>query len=221
MLLDTLLETSAAHIRGAVIVAHPDDETLWAGGTILMYPHWDWFIFTLCRASDRDRSRRFHHVLGHLDARGKMADLDDGPAQNPLPGPEIERTILENLPRQHYEVILTHGPQGEYTDHRRHEEVSAAVLRLWCKGKISTDYMLMFAYEDGQRRYLPQCDPDAHIKTLLPTGVWQEKHHIVTDLYGFAADSWEAQTAPRQEAFWCFDSAEKMQEWFTGKGGLR
>jgi len=182
-LLDTLLETSAEHIRATVIVAHPDDEILWAGGIILMHPHWDWFILTLCRANDRDRSRRFHRVLGHLDAHGKMADLDDGPEQKPLHAPEIERTILEHLPRKDYEVILTHGPQGEYTDHRRHEEVSAAVLRLWRKGKISTDYMLMFAYEDSQRRYLPQCDPDADFKTSLPTDVWQEKYRSFPVIY--------------------------------------
>jgi LmbE family N-acetylglucosaminyl deacetylase len=24
----------------AIIVAHPDDETLWAGGTILNHPYW-------------------------------------------------------------------------------------------------------------------------------------------------------------------------------------
>jgi LmbE family N-acetylglucosaminyl deacetylase len=32
----------------AVIVAHPDDETLWAGGTILEHPSNDWFIVCLC-----------------------------------------------------------------------------------------------------------------------------------------------------------------------------
>ena len=25
-----------------MIVAHPDDETLWAGGTILKHPEWHW-----------------------------------------------------------------------------------------------------------------------------------------------------------------------------------
>jgi LmbE family N-acetylglucosaminyl deacetylase len=28
----------------AVIIAHPDDETLWAGGIILSHPSWLWFI---------------------------------------------------------------------------------------------------------------------------------------------------------------------------------
>ena len=42
----------------AVIVAHPDDETLWAGGTILSHPSWQWFIVCLCRGSDKDRGLR-------------------------------------------------------------------------------------------------------------------------------------------------------------------
>jgi LmbE family N-acetylglucosaminyl deacetylase len=30
----------------AIIVAHPDDETLWAGGTILNHPSWKCFIIS-------------------------------------------------------------------------------------------------------------------------------------------------------------------------------
>jgi LmbE family N-acetylglucosaminyl deacetylase len=42
--------------RAAVVVAHPDGETLWCGGYILS--HWDslWRIVTLCRAADPDRA---------------------------------------------------------------------------------------------------------------------------------------------------------------------
>ena len=47
----------------AVIVAHPDDETLWAGGTILSHPANNWFVVSLCRASDKDRSTRFYNTL--------------------------------------------------------------------------------------------------------------------------------------------------------------
>jgi LmbE family N-acetylglucosaminyl deacetylase len=43
----------------AVIVAHPDDETLWAGGTILSHPTWNCFIISLCSGSDPDRNPGF------------------------------------------------------------------------------------------------------------------------------------------------------------------
>jgi len=43
----------------AVIVAHPDDETLWAGGTILGHSSWECFVACLCRASDKERAEKF------------------------------------------------------------------------------------------------------------------------------------------------------------------
>jgi LmbE family N-acetylglucosaminyl deacetylase len=53
----------------AVIVAHPDDETLWAGGTILSHPSWHWFIVCLCRGSDKDRAPRFLRTMQVLGLR--------------------------------------------------------------------------------------------------------------------------------------------------------
>jgi len=79
---------SGAPLRAAVVVAHPDDETLWCGGYILAHPEFDWRIVTLCRASDPDRAPKFRMVLERLGAVGVMADLDDEPGQVPLP---IER----------------------------------------------------------------------------------------------------------------------------------
>ena len=58
-----------------IIVAHPDDETLWAGGTILNNPLWDCFIISLCRKNDADRAPKFYDVLKILKAKGIMGNL--------------------------------------------------------------------------------------------------------------------------------------------------
>ena len=79
--------------RAVVIVAHPDDETLWAGGTILLNRKYRWTVVTLCRRSDPDRAPKFFRVLARLGAEGKMGDLDDGPAQIPLRLQEVEAAI--------------------------------------------------------------------------------------------------------------------------------
>ena len=76
-------EMSGQTLRAAVVVAHPDDETLWCGGYILAHPEYDWRIVTLCRASDPDRAPKFRRVLEQLGAVGDMADSDDGPDQVP------------------------------------------------------------------------------------------------------------------------------------------
>jgi len=49
--------------RAAVVVAHPDDETLWCGGYILTHPEFLWRIVTLCRAVDPDRAPKFRRVV--------------------------------------------------------------------------------------------------------------------------------------------------------------
>ena len=119
----------------AVIVAHPDDESLWAGGTILEHPSNDWFIVCLCRGSDCDRTARFKNALKLLNAEGIMGDLDDGPNQEPLDEKEVEKEILRLLPEGHYDLIITHDSKGEYTKHLRHEEVNKAVVTLWHEKK--------------------------------------------------------------------------------------
>jgi LmbE family N-acetylglucosaminyl deacetylase len=203
----------------AVIVAHPDDETLWAGGTLLSHPLWDCFIISLCRGSDLDRAPKFHQALLQLDAKGEIGDLNDGPEQNPLPEKDIEEAILKLLPQKNYDLIITHNPNGEYTRHLRHEETSKAVIHLWDKGEITTDKLWTFAYEDGNKQYLPKAIESASLFTHLPPIIWQSKYKIITETYGFNKNSWEAQTTPKDEAFWRFNNSIEAERWLD-KGGI-
>ena len=194
--------------RAAAVVAHPDDETLWCGGYILAHPEYDWRVVTLCRASDPDRAPKFSRVLEQLGALGEMADLDDGPEQVPLPIEQIQATITRLLAGNSYSLILTHGPRGEYTRHRRHEECCRSVVELWQAGGVATNSLWLFAYEDGGHAYLPRVRDDADRRDRLAENIWIEKRRLITDVYGYGPESWEARATPREEGFWCFDSAE-------------
>lgn len=207
-----VIESSPA-LNAAVIVAHPDDETLWAGGSILMHQNYHWFVAAICRKNDPDRSSRFYHVLKKYGANGVMADLDDGPEQIPLRDQDIRGTILQMLPPLTYDLLLTHAPCGEYTRHRRHEEVSQAVMALWQTGQLSAKELWLFAYEDDDGRRLPQAISDAHHFETLPETIWQEKYRLITELYGFSPESWEARTTPQSEAFWRFESPAMLRAW--------
>ncbi|MFH1614392.1 MAG: PIG-L family deacetylase [Planctomycetota bacterium] len=189
--------------NAAIIVAHPDDETLWAGGTILMHRQTSWTVITLCRKSDPDRSAKFGRAIKELNAAGAMGDLDDGPEQNSLDRCDVQNIILELLPLRKFGLIITHGPRGEYTRHLRHEETGAAVMTLWENGNLSAEQVWRFAYEDGRGKYLPRPVENADIKIRLSDEIWQKKYDIITGTYGFAADSFEARVTPRQEAFLC------------------
>jgi LmbE family N-acetylglucosaminyl deacetylase len=201
----------------AVIVAHPDDETLWAGGTILSHPSWHWFILSLCRGSDPDRAPRFFNALKIFDAEGKMEDLDDGPEQIPLAKHEIESAVLRSLPSTRIDRVFTHSPAGEYTRHRRHEETGEAILSLWTSGKIQMDELWMFAYEDGQKQYLPRPITSAHVYKELSDELWKQKYYMITKTYGFSENGFEARTTPRAEAFWRFTDPKKAAQWLTNK----
>jgi LmbE family N-acetylglucosaminyl deacetylase len=200
----------------AIIVAHPDDETLWAGGTILSNPGRQYFIISLCRKNDPDRAPKFKKALEKLGADGLMGDLDDGPEQIPLPDDEVENAILELLPAKYFDLVITHSIYGEYTRHRRHEEVGSAVINLWHSGKLNTNELWAFAYEDGHRTYNPVVIEEAPLFYALDHHVWEEKYNIITNIYGFDKDSWEARTTPKEEAFWQFFNAHQAFEWLAG-----
>lgn len=215
------LEGTPRTKKAAVIVAHPDDEVLWAGGTILSRPQWQWEIYALCRASDPDRALRFLRTLRKLEADGAIGDLDDGPDQPPLDLSVVRTAIVSLLPHRRFNLVLTHGPRGEYTRHRRHEETCRAVVQLWSGGLIETEEVWMFAYEDGEGEQLPVALRQADRYEPLPTQVWERKHCLITEYYGFAPESWEAQAAPRAEAFWCFDTPQAAQAWLESQGDPR
>ena len=98
-----------------VVVAHPDDETLWVGGTMLMHPAWSWRIVSLCRGRDTDRRPRFFDAMTHLGGRGDMGDLDDGPEQRPLSGDEVRKAVRWALHDPSYDLIVTHSPTTDPT----------------------------------------------------------------------------------------------------------
>lgn len=206
---------SAIRKSVAVIVAHPDDETLWAGGTMLTNPSWKIFVVCLCRASDADRAPRFYKALKSLNAEGIMGDLDDGPDQKSLEENEVENAILKLLPPAHYDLIISHNPSGEYTRHIRHEETGRAVIILWYRGKISAGELWAFAYEDGNRKYYPRPIQNTPVSLDLNKLHWLRKYIIINEIYGFEKGSFEAETTPRQESFWQFSNAQDANTWLN------
>ena len=171
---------------------------------------YNWQIISLCRGDDLERSSRFINVLDVLKAEGKMGNLNDGPEQTPIPSKEIKKLILSLVPPLEYDIIITHSPEGEYTRHLRHEEVGQEVLTLWKNNKLISRQLWQFAYEDGEGKYLPRAITSADRLTKLESIIWQKKYKIITEVYNFSVNSFEAKTVPVSEAFWCFVSPRKF-----------
>jgi hypothetical protein len=149
-----------------------------------------------------------------------MGDLNDGPEQKPLERNDVEQTILKLLPAGPFDMIISHNPNGEYTRHIRHEEVSKAVIKLWHAGKISTNELWTFAYEDGNKEYYPRSIEKAALYRKLTKRIWLIKYGVITSTYGFEKNSWEAETTPRAESFWQFSNPNDATKWINNGGVL-
>lgn len=98
-------------MKRAMVVAHPDDETLWGAGWILRHPA-EWTIYA-CSIPDRDpvRALLFYDACEVLGARGVV-----------LPYVERDSLNLKHLRLDGFEQIVTHNHMGEY-GHRHHKQV--------------------------------------------------------------------------------------------------
>lgn len=199
-----------------VVVAHPDDETLWAGGFLIDNRDRDCFIISLCRKSDIDRAPKFYCAVSVLNCNGIMADLDDGSEQLPQSKELIQEMLLKLINTDaHYDLIITHSPLGEYTRHLRHEEIGAAVIDLWICDKISCSQLLLFAYNDDNGKYYPKAIENADLYNILSEDTWNQKYHIIRHIYGFSKNTWEAKTTPKAEAFWKLNNKQDAQRWLN------
>lgn len=173
-------------MKALAIVAHPDDETIWMGNQILKNK-FDWTVFSLCRANDMDRLPRFLKACSCYNAKPIITNLEDDKL-HPVEIDDIIKLIDRNLKNKNYDILYTHGKNGEY-GHIRHKEVHVAVKKMINEKKLKIKRIFYFNYKK-QNNY---CIPIKNKKHYFKLGKMElkEKKNIIMDIYGFKKGSFE------------------------------
>ncbi len=179
-----------------VVVAHPDDETIWVGGTLLKNSEkWNMIIFSLCRKDDKDRAPKFKRACNILNAKSFMSDLEDEKL-NKIPLNESIKRIKKFSGA--YDMIFTHGKNGEY-GHIRHKDVHNAINRMLENKLLSCKELFYFSYEKKGKYAYPKKNSDMFI--YLNGNLFKKKKMLIRDVYGFQKNGFEDICCREAEAF--------------------
>lgn len=139
------VEEVVAKIDGksvGVFVAHPDDETMWAGGLIAAL---NWPIVYACSIPVRDpvRADKFLNACAFLESEGRIMPFEETPGEA-LPYLDEMMWIMTA-----FDVIVTHNALGEY-GHIHHKQVHG-----WVINNRSDREIITFGYGQVPGHALP------------------------------------------------------------------
>ncbi len=184
-----------------VIVAHPDDETIWMGGMLIRNrKNWNTTIISLCRADDEERVSKFKKACRILNAKCFISNLDDEKFY-PIKSKEIIKEILKFAEKK-YDYIFTHGKNGEY-NHIRHKEIHKAVKQAVKDRLINAEKVFFFSYLKRKNNFQGYCVYDSSAVNFirLDNNELILKKNLIMKIYGFQKGGFEEKSCGRIESF--------------------
>ena len=114
-----------------MIVAHPDDETLWGGAHLLED---DYLVVCITCGPNKTRAKEFVKVMNKTDDQYVMLGYPDKVLGQRSTWKEEEKQIYSDLNRiialKDWDLIVTHNKEGEY-GHQHHKITNRIVTNIY------------------------------------------------------------------------------------------
>lgn len=143
-------------VNRVMIVAHPDDETLWGGMHLLKNRY---LVICLTNANTRKygkiRSNEFEKVMQKTGSTGIILNYPDLNKRNQRDNwkkcsKQIQKDLMTVLTYKNWVEVATHNPQGEY-GHNQHKMTSRLTTRVFQKAKLKNATLKYFGKYHGKK----------------------------------------------------------------------
>ena len=126
-----------------MVVAHPDDETIWGGAHLLKGKY---VVVCITNGNNRTRRKEFAAVMKQTDSIGLMLSFPDkthGKRNNwESCREEIQQSIDTIVAQKDWATIATHNSKGEYG--HIHHQMTSAITTAAAKKADLTDHLYYF-----------------------------------------------------------------------------
>ena len=130
------------HYDKLLIVAHPDDETLW--GYHQLKNNKGWKIISITNAHNNIRVKELTNIAEYWGAALEIWNYKDCPIRYNM-HPQLYNDIKKEIAKPNVKMVLTHNALGEY-GHIQHKKVSQVVLT------VSNKPTYVFSYGTTQKK---------------------------------------------------------------------
>ena len=134
-----LIKMGSRGLRVLVVFSHPDDETIFLGGTITRFKNWQWHLLCVTDCDEKRNKRRRHELQRVCDiykkagSRVELAMLGIVKERGRLPVHKIRESVSAYVDKNGpFHIVFTHNKWGDY-GHKTHKAVSSALNGLGLK----------------------------------------------------------------------------------------
>lgn len=198
--------------RALLVVAHPDDETIFAGGLILTSSETRWTV--VCCTSENDQRKR--ELLCACDFLAEKSGNYVSPEMLGFVPDCIDVSSLAKRLRTYaagYDIVLTHNPKGEY-GHNDHEQVHQCVID--SIANPNTWVFISPGSTNVNQEELKSKEPGGNVTVCLSPEIvslkiraFQGCHKSQAEIYGYDPNGTLRETDLRDTLSWEFESGRE------------